>query len=204
MMQLLVHKTRNGLNKKNRSGAKGWKSIDLYRICSLEGLKSGVTIISYVVSTLYQLLYQRCFLLDPIHHLSPSDHCYLSSYIFEASAVNHPPPPLFFIWEKGGMIFLKQIKLQKIPICEFEIRNVYLSDSKHIYDIKLFVIFGLCSFSEIHGGEEYDIAKQKNSIYIVGHMAQNTGIQFALNIIFYINQSLNFGMYENYYCICQK
>lgn len=29
-------------------------------------------------------------------------------------------------------------------------------------------------------------------------MAQNTGIQFALNIIFYINQSLNFGMYENY------
>lgn len=38
-------------------------------------------------------------------------------------------------------------------------RNVYLSDSKHIHDIKLFVIFGLCSFSEIHGGEEYDIAK---------------------------------------------
>lgn len=49
---------------KKRFGAKGWKSIDLYRFCSLEGLKSGVTIISYVVSTLYQLLYKRRFLLD--------------------------------------------------------------------------------------------------------------------------------------------
>lgn len=105
-----MHKTRNGLNKKNRSGAKGWKSIDLYRICSLGGLKSDVTIISYVVSTLYQLLYQRRFLLDLIHHLSPSDHCYLSSYIFEASAVNHPPPSFFYLGKRGDDIF----KIDKI------------------------------------------------------------------------------------------
>lgn len=39
-------------------------------------------------------------------------------------------------------------------------RNVYLSDSKHIHDIKLFVIFGLCSFSEIHGGRYSEIEQQ--------------------------------------------
>lgn len=94
-----MHKTRNGLNKKNRLGAKGWKSIDLYRICSLEGLKSGVTVISYVVSTLYQLLYQRCFLVrsNP-HHTSLK------------RALSITPPSFFYLGKRGDDIF----KIDKI------------------------------------------------------------------------------------------
>lgn len=116
-----------------------------------------------VISTLYQLLYQRRFLLDlSIIWIpqTPMLRTFHYIYIFEASAVNHPPPSPNYFKKRGDGIILKIDKIKKVPICKFEMRNVFLSDSKNIYDIKLKLLFlVLCSFSEIHGGQKHDIAK---------------------------------------------
>lgn len=66
-----------------------------------------INVISTVIST--------SFLVRFIHHLNPSNTnvTYLSLYIFEASAVNHPPPFPNYFKKRGDGIILKIDKIKK-------------------------------------------------------------------------------------------